>query len=229
MEPIDICYTPLDIPIRPNIDMYKFIEWIKKIYPQPCKEINFHAEKTFGDNYTWDLVFAASGGIWQGNFNTEFPELAEYCYKAFNVNRYELNTVVFLPVRPAIKGLGFWHSDRDPTGFRFYIECENYKQNPLLIRKTVEKYNKIDTIVVPLEGDDNRLQPEIFNCKMIDPHMAYYLNNYRSVHAPMMTVPGTRIAAFITIKPAFIDIVRSRTRDMIVESAIKYKDYAILW
>lgn len=229
MEPIDICYTPLDIPIRPDVDLSKFLSWVKRIYPQSCKESHFHAEKKFGENYTWDLVFSATNGIWQDNFDKEFPEIVNYCYEAFNIKKHELNTVVFLPVRESIKGLGFWHNDRDPTGFRFYIECENHESNPLLMRKTVEKYNEINTIVVPLNEDDNRLQQEIFNCKMINPHMSYYLNNYRSVHAPMMNVPGIRIAAFITIKPAFSDIVRARTRDMIVASAIKYKDYAILW
>jgi hypothetical protein len=64
---------------------------------------------------------------------------------------------------------------------------------------------------------------------MIDPHMAYYLNNFRSVHAPTVNVPGIRIAAFITVKKPYQEIVRRRTNDMIVASANKFKDHAILW
>ena len=229
MEPIDICYTPLDIPIRPDIDMVKFMAWIKKVYPQPCKDTNIHAEQKIGEGYTWDLVFAASNGFWQNNFDKEFPELAIYCYEAFNIKRYELNTVLFLPVRETVHGIGFWHNDIDPGGFRFYIEFENHEENPLLLRKTIEKYNTINGIVVPVGDDDDRLQKEIFNCKIPNPHMAYYLNNYRAVHAPMMTVPGIRIAVLLTINSAFHDAVQKRTRDMIVQSAIKYKDHTILW
>jgi hypothetical protein len=229
MEPIDICYTPLDIPIRPDIDMVKFMEWIKKVYPQPCKEKEIHAEKTIGEEYPWDLVFASSNGRWQNNFDNEFPELAKYCYEAFNLKRHELTTVLFLPVRSSINGVGFWHNDIDPGGFRFYIECENHVENPLLLRKTIEKYNTINGIVVPVGSDDDRLQKEVFNCKMPDPHMAYYLNNYRSVHAPMITVPGTRIAVLLTVNKFFVDEVLKRNKNLIVSSANKYKDYAILY
>jgi hypothetical protein len=229
MEPIDICYTPLDIPIRPDIDMIKFMAWIKKVYPQPCKETEIHSEKTIGKDYTWDLVFGASKGLWQNDFDKEFPELAKYCYEAFNIKRYELNTVLFLPVRSSVTGIGFWHNDIDPAGFRFYLECENYKVNPLLIRKTIEKYNTINSIVVPVNGDDNRLQKEIIDCKIPNPHMSYYLNNYRAVHAPMMTTPGIRIAVLLTVNGQFIDSVLKRTKELIVSSAIKYKDYAVFW
>ena len=229
MEPIDICYTPLDIPVRPDIDMHKFMSWIKQVYPQPCKEKEIHAEKTIGQDYPWDLVFASSNGVWQNNFDNEFPELAKYCYEAFNMKRYELNTVLFLPVRPSITGTGFWHNDIDPGGYRFYLECEHYNDNPLLLRKTKLPYPERESIVVPIGGDDDRLQKEIFNCKMSNPHMAYYLNNCRSVHAPMMTTPGTRVAVLLTINRAHTEAVLKRNRDLVVSSAIKYKDYAILW
>lgn len=229
MEPIDICYTPLDIPIRPNIDMHKFMEWIKKVYPQSCKETNIHAEKSFGDKYTWDLVFASSYGKWQNDFDKEFPELARYCYEGFNIKSYELNTVLFLPVRPSVNGIGFWHNDVDPCGFRFYIECEHYKENPLLLRKTTEQYNIVNPFSIPLGEDSDKLQKEIFNCKMTNPHMSYYLNNFRAVHAPSITIPSTRIAVLLTVKQVFVKAVLERTRDLVVSSARKYEDYAILW
>jgi hypothetical protein len=229
MQPIDICYTPLDIPIRPNINISKFISWVKDVYPQPCKETAIHAEKSFGLEYTWDLVFGATDGVWQNDFDKKFPELATYCYEAFKIQRYELNTVVFLPVRPSVNGIGFWHNDVDLTGFRFYLECENHEKNPLLLRKTKFPYKELQGIVVPISGDDDRLQEEIITCNMSAPHMAYYLNNFRSVHAPMIHTPGIRIAAFVTVKKMFTEIVQNRTKDLIVSSALKYKDHAILW
>jgi hypothetical protein len=229
MEPIDICYTPLDIPNRPDIDMSKFLNWVKNVYPQPCKDVAVHAEKDFNVDYTWDLVFGASDGKWQNDFDKEFPELAEYCYKAFGIYRHELATAVFLPVRETIQGVSFWHNDVDMTGFRFYLECEHHEKNPLLLRKTVEKYDQHIGIVVPLNGDDDRLQKEAHICKMTDPHMSFYLNNIRAVHAPTVYVPGIRIAGFVTVKKTFADNVLKRTRDLIVSSANKYKDHAILW
>ncbi len=229
MESIDICYTPLDIPTRPNIDISKFLSWAQSVYPQSYKENAPNAEKDIGEEYPWDLVWGAWDGVWQDNFDKEFPELATYCYEAFNIKRHELGGAVFLPVRKTVVGTSFWHNDVDPTGFRFYLECEHHNDNPLLLRKTKLPYNERESIVVPLNGNDDRLQEEVFNCKMTDPHMSYYLNNFRSVHAPTVNVPGIRIAAFITVKKPYQEIVRKRTNDMIVSSAIKFKNYALLW
>jgi hypothetical protein len=229
MEPIDICYTPLDIPKRPDVDINKFLSWAQSAYPQSCKSKSDNAEDTIGRDYPWDLVWGAWNGVWQNNFDKEFPELAKYCYEAFSIQPHELSGAIFLPVRKSVRGVSFWHNDVDPTGFRFYLECEHYNDNPLLLRKTKLPYNNQGGIVVSLGGDDDRLQKEIYNCKMTDPHMAYYLNNFRAVHAPTVNVPGIRIAAFITIKKVFQDIVQKRTRDMIVTSAEKFKDYAVVW
>jgi len=229
MQSIDICYTPLDIPIRPNINIPKFMSWAQNVYPQSCKENAPNAENDIGRDYPWDLVWGAWDGVWQNDFNNEFPELAKYCYKAFNIQRHELGGAVFLPIRKTVTGTSFWHNDVDPTGFRFYLECEHHNENPLLLRKTIVPYTELTPIIVQLNNDDTRISQEVINCKMIDPHMAYYLNNFRSVHAPTMNVPGIRIAAFITVKKVYQEIVRKRTNNMIVSSAIKFKDHAILW
>ena len=229
MESIDICYTPLDIPKRPDIDISKFLSWAQNVYPQPYKTQSTNAEGVIGKEYPWDLVWGAWDGAWQNNFDNEFPELATYCYRAFNIQRHELGGVIFLPVRKTVTGTSFWHNDVDSTGFRFYLECEHHIENPLLLRKTIIPYTELTSIVVQLNGNNDRISQEIFNCKMIDPHMAYYLNNFRSVHAPTMNVPGIRIAAFITVKKIYQEIVRKRTNDMIVASATKFKEHAILW
>lgn len=229
MEPIDICFTPLDIPKRPDIDLNKFIAWAQSVYPQPCKAKSTNAEELIKEQYPWDLVWGAWDGVWQNGFNKEFPELAKYCFDAFKIQRHELSGAIFLPVRDFIRGTSFWHNDIDPTGFRFYIECEHHEENHLLLRKTLLPYDGIQSIAVPLDADDDRLQKQVYNCKIIDPHMAYYLNNFRAVHAPSVNVPGIRIAGFVTVKPTYQSIVRERMRDTIVQSAEKYKDYAILW
>lgn len=229
MEPIDICYTPLDIPKRPDIDLLKFNNWVKEVYPQPCKKKAIHAEKDLTIDYTWDLAFGLFDGQWQNDFDKEFPELASYCYEGFGVHRHEIGTIVFLPVRETVSGTAFWHNDIDSTGFRFYLECEHHEENPLLLRKTVIPYTTMSAIVIPLNGDDDRVQKEVHNCKMTDPHMSFYLNNYRAVHAPTVNVPGMRIAGFITIDPRYSADVRARSREMIIASANKFKDYAILW
>jgi hypothetical protein len=229
MQSIDICYTPLDIPIRPNINIPKFMSWAQNVYPQSCKKNAPNAENDIGKDYPWDLVWGAWDGVWQNDFDKQFPELAKYCYKAFNIQRHELGGAVFLPIRKTVTGTSFWHNDVDPTGFRFYLECEHHNENPLLLRKTIVPYTELTPIIVQLNNDDTRISQEVINCKMIDPHMAYYLNNFRSVHAPTMNVPGIRIAAFITVKKVYQEIVRKRTNNMIVSSAIKFKDHAILW
>lgn len=229
MEPIDICYTPLDVPKRPDIDVQKFLSWAQRVYPQSCKKNSLTAENDIGKEYPWDLVWGALDGVWLDNFDKEFPELTKYCYEAFGIRSYELGGAIFLPVRSSVKGISFWHNDVDPTGFRFYLECEHYKENPLVLRKTKLPYTERVGIIVDLNGNDDRLQDEIFNCKMPDPHMAYYLNNFRAVHAPSMNVLGIRIAGFITVKKRYQDVVQKRSRDMIVASAVKFKDHAILW
>ena len=132
MQPIDICYTPLDIPKRPDVDIAKFLSWAQSVYPQSCKSKSDNAEDVIGKDYPWDLVWGAWDGIWQNNFDKEFPELAVYCYEAFKIHRHELSGAIFLPVRSSVKGVSFWHNDVDPTGFRFYLECEHYNDNPLL-------------------------------------------------------------------------------------------------
>ena len=229
MEPIDICYTPLDLPDRPNIDIEKFLSWGKKVYPQIVKDKVISSESQFNEKYPWDTVFGCFRGDWQDSFDQEFPELAEYTYTVFNINREELASVVFLPVRPHVTGISFWHQDVDPTGFRFYIECEHHDKNPLVVRKTVAPNNHIAGLSIPLNGDHDALQKEVYKCKMTSPHQAFYINNHRAVHAPMMDVPALRIAGFVTVKKQYMDIVKERTRDLIVNSAEKFKECAILW
>lgn len=229
MHPIEICYTPLDVPTRPDVDIAKFLSWTKSTYPQPFKSLANTAENLIGKDYPWDLVWGAYDGVWQNNFDKEFPELSVYCYEAFKIHPHELSGAIFLPVRKSVQGVSFWHNDVDPTGFRFYIECEHYNDNPLLLRKTKLPYSQRISIAVPLTGEDSRLQKKVFHCKMTDPHMAYYLNNVRAAHAVSVNIPGIRIAAFITVKKMFTEIVQNRTRDLIVSSALKYNDHAILW
>ena len=64
---------------------------------------------------------------------------------------------------------------------------------------------------------------------MTAPHQSFYLNNYRAVHAPTMNTPGIRIAGFVVPKTAYEDVVKARMKKIIVDSAEKFKEHAILW
>ena len=228
MQPIDICFTPLDIPKRPNIDLEKFLQWAKLVYPQSCKDQAKHAESVYKDEYPWDLVFAKFGSRWQDNFDIQFPNLAKYCYEGFNLKDYEIQSVIFLLIRDSVKGYSFWHNDIDLTGFRFYLENENFNLNPLMLRKTKLPYTKKITIAT-IEESSTLLKEKEYICKIPDPHSSFYLNNLRSAHSIFVTKPGLRIAGFITIGNSYLAGVMKRTSEIIVRSAEKFKEYAVLY
>lgn len=232
MNFLDILYTPLDIPDRPNIDLEKFQVWAKSVYPQEVKEKSDGstvAEKILQEKYPWDLTFGHFGPSWKDRFNELFPEIARYSWEAFGLKEEWLQTLVFLPVREKVRGELYWHSDVDETGLRFYIENEEPEKNPLLVKATCEPYNTRPNIGAWPADDDPRLQKESYICKMISPHQAYFLNNIRAVHTPTSTVPSTRIAAFITVHPVFLDQARPIVQDLVIRSAKKFKEQAVLW
>lgn len=231
MEVSNILYTPLDVPPPPNIDIEKFLAWIKKVYPQSVKRAaaKSTAENQMPNNYPWDLVFGAYNGFWRDGFNTEFPELANYCLDAFGITTRELLTAVFLPIRQSVTGLAFWHNDTDETGFRFYLTNEHSNENPLLLRKTVDPLTRITNFNPPIPDNHPALQKEVYTCNLPSNRHAFYVNNIRAVHSPMITVPAYRIAGFITIKPHCLAYVRKASEPLLVRSAEKYKDYAIHW
>jgi len=233
MDPIDIIYTPLDLPDCSFVNVDKFTSWLVSVYPQKEKSSaankKMTSENVYKDQYPWDLTFGAYDGVFLDNCDKEFPEFARYCLEIFNIKRHELKSIVFLPVRDTVKGVAFWHRDLDLNGFRFYVINDRHEENPLLIRKTVEPYNKIPDLKTPLDDNDPRLQTEIFKCILPKSTQPYYVNNIRSVHSPCINVPGKRIAVFVAVKSEYEEQIRERNKNLILRSYEKFKDIAILY
>jgi hypothetical protein len=66
---------------------------------------------------------------------------------------------------------------------------------------------------------------------MIRPTQSYYLNNIRAVHAPSVGSDKSifRIACLVKCKLEYEKEVFDRSKDLILRSANKFKDYAIFW
>lgn len=231
MEASNILYTPLDVPLPPNIDIEKFLSWVNKVYPQSVKRsaASSTSENQMPNNYPWDLVFGAYNGRWIDGFDAEFPDLADYCLSAFGITPTDLLTAVFLPIRPSVSGLAFWHNDVDTTGFRFYLINEHSDKNPLLLKKTVSPLTHVTDFKPPIPSDHPALQKEVHVCHLPSACHAFYINNIRAVHSPMVTVPATRIAGFVTVKKHLQPYIKKSSESLLIRSAEKFKDYAIHW
>ena len=60
--------------------------------------------------------------------------------------------------------------------------------------------------------------------------MELFLNNVRSVHATNTITPnGTRIATIVTGKFGKRKEMQEKIESLVIRSAKKYKDYAVLW
>lgn len=240
MTPLDILYTPLDVPDLPNsFSLEKLETWIQKVYPQKqLQECRWTSAKILGETYPWNLTFAHytddenNSSEWLDNFDKEFPELVSYFSEAFNIEYTDIGVITFLPMRPEKTGLGFWHSDVDESGLRLYFENELPEKNPLLIMPTKFPYdrrpNKLFKSVETARDDMFQRNKQII-CPVLKPTQAYYLNNIRAVHSPYINKPCKRISCFITPKWSTLESVKNKTKDLIVNSANKFKDHAIFW
>jgi hypothetical protein len=236
MEAVDICYTPLDVPEPPEYSVGDVKQWIvnstEKLQPyidELCSRDM--AAQEIGFKYPWKLVFAFwdEYGGWMNGFDKEFPELSKYLHNAFNIKEEELNSIIILPMNNKIKGYGFWHNDGDRGGYRMYLHYDNMNTDTLLLRKTKTPYNYFTHRQIRQtedNWDDSILQKEEYECKLIRPNQCFYLNNYRSAHATFVKeepkdIP--RIAVIINPKTIPTD------DSLIVNSAKKFKEHAILW
>ena len=242
MKPIDIVYTPLDLPSPPMFDKVRLYEWIASTHNNPIQTELKHtyknavAESIFGDKYPWDLVFAYFDVYnhrlgWQDSFKDVFPELSYYLHNVFNIDEGDLGQISLLPIRSTSNGIGFWHNDVDRYGMRVYLDFEDNENNSLLVKKTKLPVEEWASLGISQEYDWNpdHLQKEIYTCKMIRPDQCFYLNNLRAVHTTYVTKPSKRIAAFISGRPDTNQKIWKNTAEIIVNSAKKYKDYAIMW
>jgi hypothetical protein len=242
MKPADIVYTPLDLPSPPVFDKARLYDWISSTHNNPIQtEIkhaykNAVAETLFGDTYPWDLVFAYFNVYnhrlgWMSEFKEVFPELSYYLHNVFNISEEDMGQISILPIRLKSNGIGFWHNDVDRYGMRVYLDFEDNSHNSLLVKKTKLPLEQWQSLGVSQDYDWNpdHLQKEVHTCKMLKPDQCFYLNNMRAVHTTYVTKPSRRIAAFISGRPDTNQKIWKITEDIIVNSAKKYKDYAIMW
>jgi hypothetical protein len=128
-----------------------------------------------------------------------------------------------------LQGRGFWHNDGDRGGYRMYLNYENFDEDSLLLRKTKEPYNYNNWEIINEtmnEWDDSILQKKEYKCKMIKPNQCFYVNNYRSAHATYVNETPKDIPRIAVIaNPKEIPTDDS----LVVNSAKKYKDYAIMY
>jgi len=240
MQINDILYTPLDVPEKPDFDIEKLQNWLcnnycsLKEYKDILSETKNTAEKVI-ENYPWDLtvayfnLFNDQGPGWLGNFNEEFPELSRHMYESFNLSIEDVGLIVFLPIKQEHTGLGFWHNDTDWYGLRHYFCFESSETNKLLLRKTKIDYTERPSFQLPID-EDLYLEKEVIECKLLSTRQSFFLNNVRSVHSTYTVTPNvTRIAAFVTGKVGKRLEMQKKIENLVIRSAEKYKDYAVLW
>jgi len=240
MQINDILYTPLDVPNKPEFDIDQLKNWLTRNY-QPLSQYremlagnSFTAEKVF-ENYPWNLtvayfkLFDDRGPGWLGNFDQEFPELSKHMYESFNLSIDDIGLVIFLPVKQGHTGMGFWHNDPEWYGLRHYFVFDNPDTNKLLMKRTKIDYDERPNFTIPIDENEH-LQDEIIECKILSPTQSFFLNNVRSVHATNTITPDvSRIAAIVTGKFGKRKEMQEKIESLIVRSAEKYKDYAVLW
>ena len=238
----DVLYTPLDVPKMPEYDLTKLELWLKTNYQSLSNYKNIFTKASYRtgemsiDRYPWDLTAAYfnmtdSGPGWLGNFDKEFPSLSKYFYEAFSLSLEDIGLIILLPVRETYTGFGFWHNDADLTGLRMYLGFENQQEDRLFLKRT-KKANSLKSLPkydFPIDHT-KYLQEELIECKTLHSRQCFYLNNFRSVHATYTEKPGTtRIAAFVTGKVSNQYKIMKKINELVVSSALKYKDYSVLW
>ena len=230
MNPLDILYTPLDTPNVPETDIPKLLDWIRE-YSEKQNITNRldSSQDTMvaKSKYPWNIVYPKIKNNWQYNFDTTFPVLAKFFSSAYELEEEEVTGVVLLPVKLEFAGIGFWHSDPDHHGLRMYIE-NHETENFLLIRPTVESYNKRPQFGVDASFKNTPLQDKIISATLRANNQTFFINNTRAVHAVNTVNPGTvRIAVIILCENT--PKVKSHIDNLILKSAEKFKEHVIMW
>jgi hypothetical protein len=233
MKAEDIVYTPLDLPPCPTINLDKLYGWLEETYPQEDLLKFTHkkilAKHSDNSSYPWNAKFAKAL-FWRNDFQKKFPEIVEYVTSGWGFNDSEIIGLILLPKRIEETAKGFWHSDADRLGLRFYIEFENLKEDKLLFKKTLSS-NVADTNLFRFFEDDSKLEPTIHEAKFATNKQPFYINNYLAAHTVYNTTPQPRIAVVLgtsyeTTKSAEI---KQKVDNLIVNSAMKYHKEAIFW
>jgi hypothetical protein len=229
MIPLNILYTPLDTPPTPIIDTEKFINWCKNNGPK--QSILDRRDASLAKDtevYPWNIAYAKNVNVWQGNFQKEFPEVAQFFYEAFSIPDKDVRDIILLPIKQSYSGIGFWHSDPDEHGLRIYLQNED-TEDSLLIRPTILPYNSRPNIIVNDREPSLHVQDKEYSAKIIHPRQSFFLNNVRAVHTVKVNKPDSiRIAALVCGLGPLVSM-RQGLCDLINRSAKKYSDAAIYW
>lgn len=229
MLPFDILYTPLDIPEPPTVDIDLLVDWICKY--QDEQEINDRGDssKILKDTYPWNIIYCKTNYNWYRDFDKLFPELANYCDTAFGVPRDRISNVVILHTRNDFVGEGFWHMDHDETGLRFYLD--NQEKNDFLhIQPLTTVHTSRSLAVDDIHRNGNSaLQNKKLSARLLKPNQGFFINNVNARHSVHTSSPGiVRVSVSVIVNSYMINMPLS-LRNLIVQSAEKYKDYALFW
>ena len=236
MNPAEILYTPLDTPELPTIDLPRLKTWIDSHQSYNSK---YDAGSiTPSDVFPWKVSYIKESNKWCNNFNVEFPALAEYVSSAFGLKPNDIVTGIFAYAKPEFEGMGFWHSDVDSSGLRMYIQNEE-TDDFLFIKPTIHPYNDFPTdrikgreSEISLMDASYQIQTDVIHsAKLLKPTQCFYLNSVRGVHAIKTNKKGcTRILLALTLNLNIgAQNLPEQLKKLIVNSADKYKDYAIIW
>ena len=240
-----VLYTPLDIPDPPEYDAEKLIHWLNTPFERQQIIQNYISNKQwdskhiFGDNYLWDLKYPFFNYFnenfkWDKSFVKEFPQIKEYVLDSFYLSEEELGAFVLLPMRKDKVGMGFWHQDIDVTGIRWYLDFESYETDNIMVKSCKERYTPTSPHPFKVPYSEETLK-HYFNpeqtCRVMKRNQAFYLNNYSGIHATYTaeeSVGKPRIASFIVPNAINTSNYLSRIMPLVMRSAEKFKDYAVL-
>lgn len=257
MNKLDILYTPLITPEPPKVDMSAFTDWVLSYglgqvvegrdtnVGQRREEADARAavaRNSYGsivapdaskrpevaDRYPWNIIHAKSKKKFTFDFDKLFPELADFCSSAYGLTDNEITDIVVLNTKSTFTGVGFWHSDIDTTGLRFYLVNNEEGKDFLFFRETIEPYNERPPFGINIEKSPIQLDDKIQTAKLLKRNQSYYLNNIRAVHATNTTVPGVSRITFLMFPVNKIEVIQ-KVEDLVIRSAKQYKDYALLW
>jgi hypothetical protein len=227
---LDILYTPVEVPSIPTFDRVRLNEWCVKNYNQSINNRQDGKKTTSPNIYPWNIVYARNNYIWKDDFNIQFPELAKYFYSAFYLEEKEITSVVLLPVKNNYTGVTYWHADPDGVGLRLYLENNEIDKNFLLIKPTVKRYNTRDELgPIPSNGVSPKIQEVIHSAKILKSNQAFYINNVRAIHAVNVEEPNLNRLAVLVFTGKRPFNFPKKTKDLILQSAEKFSDFAILW
>jgi len=226
MTPLDIVYTTLDTDPVPDVDLDKLFEWINIHKPlQILPKRDDASESMSAEQYPWNIIYPRYQFKWYADFDQLFPELTDFICNSFCVDVEDIQDVVMLPLKKDFIGTGFFHSDPDECRIRFYL-ANNEPKDFLLIKETRLPYTVRDQMLNNTRQD---FKDHVHSARLLKSNQAFFINNVRAIHAVNSTQPNPlRIAVTITIPKLLKDMPKS-LEQLVVDSAVKYKEYSILW